>query len=120
MAEAGRRELAEALHGAGIATTEVIAYRAEATPPSGPEWESILALPPELVLLASPRTAEILLEVPGGPALLARAQVVAIGPTTAAFLEGQGVHVAATAERPTDEAMVAAALSAHLKAKLRA
>ena len=70
--------------------------------------------PPAVVLFGSPRTAEVFLEELGedGRELLASAKVVAIGPTTAAALAGQGVVVSGIAARPTAAAWVDAAVAA--------
>jgi uroporphyrinogen-III synthase len=94
-----------------VRVTRVTAYR---TSPALLAPEALVALqeaPPQVVLFASPRTAEAFLEA-AGPERLSGARVVAIGPTTAGALARLGVEVAAVAERPTPEALVEAAIRA--------
>lgn len=110
-AEDGRRELEHSLLELGVHVTRVIAYR---TPPAALAPESLVQLeaaPPDVVLFASPRTAELFVDA-AGKERLGRSRAVAIGPTTAAGLEQLGLEVAAVAERPTSEALVEAAVHA--------
>lgn len=110
-AEEGRRELETELRELGARVTRVTAYR---TLPAELPPEALTLLettPPDVVLFASPRTAEAFLEA-AGRERLGRARVVAIGPTTAGALARMGVEVAAVAERPTPEGLVDAAIRA--------
>ncbi|SET51136.1 uroporphyrinogen-III synthase [Stigmatella erecta] len=109
--EEGRRELELALREHGVRVTRVTAYRS--TPAElPPEAHAALGqTPPDVVLFASPRTAELFLEAMGA-AGLGQAKVVAIGPTTAGALARLGVEVAAVAERPTSEGLVDATVRA--------
>ncbi len=110
-AEEGRRELELALREHGVRVTRVTAYRS--TPAALPPelQEELRASPPDVVLFASPRTAEVFLET-AGRERLGQAKVVAIGPTTSSALARMGVEVAAVAERPTPEGLVDAAIRA--------
>ncbi len=110
-AEEGRRELELALREQGVRVTRVTAYRT--TPAElSPEAQQVLReTPPDVVLFASPRTAEFFLEA-AGRERLGQARVVAIGPTTAGALSRLGIEVAAVAERPTPEGLVDAAIRA--------
>jgi uroporphyrinogen-III synthase len=110
-AEEGRRELEEALVGQGVRVTRVTAYRTTAAPLPAEALAELEATPPDVVLFASPRTAEAFLEA-AGRQRLGEARVVAIGPTTAGALARMGVEVAAVAERPTPEGLVDAAIRA--------
>jgi len=110
-AEDGRRELEDALVEWGVAVTRVIAYR---SPPAALAPEALVQLeatPPDVVLFASPRTAELFVDA-AGRSRLGQARAVAIGPTTAAGLSELGLAVAAVAEQPTPEALVEAAVHA--------
>lgn len=113
-AQEGRPELAHALEDAGVRVTRVAAYRSQkrAIPPE--EQQQLEAAPPQVVIFASPRTAEAFLEAsePWGRALLERAARVAIGPTTAAALEELGLQAKAVAAQPSPEALVEAAVLA--------
>jgi uroporphyrinogen-III synthase len=110
----GRRELQQALEREGHRVTRVVAYQSDPAPVDQKTLQALFAAPPQLVLFASPRTAEAFLEVAGeqGRALLGQAQVVAIGPTTAAALERLGFPPAQVAQVPTPEALVEAAIRA--------
>jgi uroporphyrinogen-III synthase len=110
-AEEGRRELELALREQGVRVTRVTAYRA--TPAALPPevQEELRTSPPDVVLFASPRTAEVFLEA-AGRERLGQAKVVAIGPTTSGALARLGVEVSAVAERPTPEGLVDAAIRA--------
>ncbi|MFL5345924.1 MAG: uroporphyrinogen-III synthase [Hyalangium sp.] len=110
-AEEGRRELELALREQGVRVTRVTAYRTTPAELSPEAQELLRAAPPDVVLFASPRTAEIFLES-AGRERLGQARVVAIGPTTAATLARLGIEVAAVAERPTSEGLVDAAIRA--------
>lgn len=111
-AEEGRRELQEALEGEGIPVTRVAAYRAEQLALPAEVRVRLAARPPDVVVLASPRTAEALWEMPGGAELLTRARVVAIGPTTSAAVQALEVPVAAVARTPTPEGLLEAVVAA--------
>jgi uroporphyrinogen-III synthase len=110
-AEEGRRELETALRELGVRVTRVTAYRTApvALPPEA--LAELEAAPPDVVLFASPRTAETFVEA-AGRERLGGARVVAIGPTTAGALGRMGVEVAAVAERPSPEGLVDAAIRA--------
>ncbi|NOJ80068.1 uroporphyrinogen-III synthase [Myxococcus xanthus] len=110
-AEEGRRELEDGLREYGLLVTRVTAYRATPAPLSPESLALLDASPPDVVLFASPRTAEAFVEE-AGRERLATARVVAIGPTTASALERLGVPAAAVAERPTPESLVDAAVLA--------
>ncbi len=113
-AEQGRRELQDCLEGAGHRVTRVVAYRSERVAPAPEQIEDLLRAPPAVVLFGSPRTAEAFLDALGdqGRPLLEKAKVVAIGPTTAHALEHMDVQVAETAETPSSEGLVEAAVRA--------
>ncbi len=113
-AQDGREELHRALEEHGARTSRVAAYKSEARPIDPAELDALVRRPPDVVLFGSPRTAEAFLDACGerGRTLLASAKVVAIGPTTAAALEGLGVPPAAVAEKPTPSALVEAAIRA--------
>jgi uroporphyrinogen-III synthase len=101
-AQEGRRELVEDLLEAGAKVTWVAAYKSAKASLDAEVWRSLAASPPQVVLFASPRTAEAFLE--GGDdaqALLTKVRRVAIGPTTARALEQLGFAPHAVAERPT-------------------
>jgi uroporphyrinogen-III synthase len=110
-AERGRRELEEALLEHGVRVTRVVAYRSLAAPLPPEDLAQLEQSPPDVVLFASPRTAEAFLEAVG-PERLGGARVVAIGPTTASALEQLGLAVAAVAAQPTPEALVEATIRA--------
>ncbi|ADO71182.1 uroporphyrinogen-III synthase [Stigmatella aurantiaca] len=109
--EEGRRELELALREQGVRVTRVTAYRSTPAPLSPEAQEALGQMPPDVVLFASPRTAEVFLEATGAEGLGA-AKVVAIGPTTASVLARLGIGVAAVAERPTPEGLVDATVRA--------
>jgi len=110
-AEEGRREMEDGLRERGMLVTRVTAYRSTPTT-LPPEALALLdASPPDVVVFASPRTAEAFLEE-AGRERLSSARVVAIGPTTASALERLGVPAAAVAERPTPESLVDATVLA--------
>lgn len=111
-AEEGRRELQEALEAEGIPVTRVAAYRAEQVTPDAAARAGLAERPPHVVVLASPRTAEALADMPGGEALLRASRVVAIGPTTSAALADLEVSVAAVAAAPTPEGLLEAVVAA--------
>ncbi|MCI0572842.1 MAG: uroporphyrinogen-III synthase [Myxococcaceae bacterium] len=111
-AEEGRRELQEALEAGGVPVVRVAAYRAEQLPLDAQVRARLTGEPPDVVVLASPRTAEALAELPEGEALLRRAHVVAIGPTTAAALAALRVRVATVARTPTPEGLLEAVVAA--------
>jgi uroporphyrinogen-III synthase len=110
-AEEGRRELELALREQGVRVTRVTAYRSTPAELPPEQRDELLAAPPDVVLFASPRTAEVFLETVGRE-LLGQARVVAIGPTTSTALARLGIEVAAVAERPTPEGLVDAAIRA--------
>jgi uroporphyrinogen-III synthase len=110
-AEEGRRELELALREQGVRVTRVTAYRTTPAELPPEAQEMLRSSPPDVVLFASPRTAEVFLES-AGRERLGHARVVAIGPTTAAALVRLGIEVAAVAERPTPEGLVDAAIRA--------
>ena len=114
VAQDGRAELFDALSAAGARVTRVVAYRSVKAEVDAAALEAVYAAPPDVVLFASPRTAEALLELTGerGRELLARARRVAIGPTTAAALERMGFAPTAVARQPTSEGLVEAAIAA--------
>lgn len=101
-AQEGRKELESALLEQGLRVTRVAAYRSEGRSLSDEQRQEIKAQPPHAVLFGSPRTAEVFLEeLEGARDVLAKAKVVAIGPTTSNALGSLGISVAAVAERPT-------------------
>lgn len=104
-ARGGRPELGDALRAAGCPVRRVELYESIPLPPP-PAAE----LDVDAVVVASPSGARAGLEGCAGAGL--RARVVAIGPTTAAALRDLGLEVAATAERPTTEGVVAAVVAA--------
>jgi len=111
----GRPELGEALETLGAEATRVCAYRALQAELDAALVAGLERDPPALAFFGSPRTAEALWDALGpdrARALLARAASIAVGPTTRAALDELGVPRAATAHRPTPEAMVDAAVSA--------
>jgi len=127
-AEEGRLELEEALAEAATApepqapspqapppsppaVTRVAAYRSTRLPVAEEVWADLRTRPPTAVLFASPRTAEAFVDAGGRP-LLAQAQVVAIGPTTASALAALGFPPAGVAERPSSADLVEAAVRA--------
>ncbi|MBN1209618.1 MAG: uroporphyrinogen-III synthase [Myxococcaceae bacterium] len=110
-AEEGRRELELALREQGVRVTRVTAYRTTPAELSPEAQQMLREAPPDVVLFASPRTAELFLEA-AGRERLGQARVVAIGPTTAGALSRLGVEVAAVAARPTPEGLVEAAIRA--------
>ncbi|MBI3184797.1 MAG: uroporphyrinogen-III synthase [Myxococcales bacterium] len=114
VAQEGRRELHQALEGAGVAVTRVAAYKSEGRPLDGAALDSLEADPPRVVVFGSPKTAEAFLEATGprGRTILRAAHLVAIGPTTAAALGQLGLAVSAVAERPTSAALVEAVVLA--------
>jgi uroporphyrinogen-III synthase len=122
VAENGRPELTLLLEEADVRLTRVVAYRSQAAAVPKEALASLLARPPDVVVFASPRTAEAFLEAAdglgaqpprhAGLALLRRTRLVAIGPTTAGALQGLGLEVTAVAERPTAEAVVEAVIRA--------
>jgi uroporphyrinogen-III synthase len=113
VAEQGRREGLDLLREAGVSVTEVVAYRTEGVELEPSVWSEMAQRPPQVVLFASPRTTEAFLEAgPQAKALLQTAHVIAIGPTTGAALEAQGVQGVTTASEPTDEGLLEAAVRA--------
>ncbi|RKH19982.1 uroporphyrinogen-III synthase [Corallococcus praedator] len=110
-AEEGRRELEDGLRDLGVRVTRVTAYRSTPAPLPPEALAHLSEAPPQVVLFASPRTAEAFLEGAGREPL-ASAKVVAIGPTTATALGQLGIDVATVAERPTPEALVDATVRA--------
>src|SRR5712692_9212413 len=113
-AQEGRRELEDALKGAGVRVTRVAAYRSTKKSLDPAILWSLKALPPSVVLFASPRTAQAFLEAFGdeGRGLLSGAEVVARGPTPAGALQALGVRVSAVADQPTSASLVDAAARA--------
>src|SRR6185295_5446890 len=114
-AAGGRPELREALEALGAEATQVCAYRALEVELDAALVAGLERDPPALAFFGSPRTAEALWDALGpdrARALLAGAASIAIGPTTRAALDELGAPRAATAPRPTPEAMVDAAVSA--------
>ena len=114
IAEGGRTELFDALSAAGARVTRVVAYRSVNAEVDAAVLESLAGAPPDVVLFGSPRSAEAFLERAGerGREVLAQARRVAIGPTTAAALEGMGFPPTAVARRPTAEGLLEAAIAA--------
>ncbi len=111
VAEEGRKELELALREQGVRVTRVTAYRTTPAVLPAEAQQGLLASPPDVILFASPRTAEAFLES-AGRERLGQARVVAIGPTTANALARLGIPVAAVAERPTSDGLVDAAIRA--------
>lgn len=111
-AQDGRTELVEALVEHGFRATRVAAYRSVPAEAEAAQLKQLMSSPPHVLLFASPRTAEALLQVSedAGAQLLRSARRVAIGPTTAQALERLGYPASAVAERPTSEALVEAAI----------
>src|SRR5919106_3493389 len=107
IAEGGRTELFDALSTAGARVTRVVAYRSVRAEVDAAVLESLAGAPPDVVLFGSPRSAEAFLERAGerGREVLAQARRVAIGPTTAAALEGMGFPPTAVARQPTAEGL---------------
>jgi uroporphyrinogen-III synthase len=114
VAEKGRGELEEALASRGIRTTRVVAYRSVAPSLGDAQKGELKAFEPQIVMVASPRTAESFHENLGdlGPELVGGLKVVAIGPTTAAAVQALGLSLAAVASRPTPHGLVDAAVEA--------
>jgi uroporphyrinogen-III synthase len=110
-AEDGRRELEDALREHGVRVARVTAYRSTQVPLPAEAVAGLEDTPPDVVLFASPRTAEAFLDAVGVERL-GRARVVAIGPTTASALGHLGLEVTAMAEHPTPEALVEATVRA--------
>lgn len=110
-----RPELSAALDDIGVAVTRVVAYRSEKLRPTAEERQA--AASSEVVLFASPRTAEAYLDALGDEArtTLSRAAVVAIGPTTAEAVRELGFRVDAVASTPSSEALVQATVDAVLQ-----
>ncbi len=113
-AQDGRRELFEALLAESIAAVWVPAYRSAARALSPEELEAIDFSAVRVVIFGSPRTAEAFLEatLDSGRALLTRAKVVTIGPTTAAALDAMGLPGAFVAAHPTAAELVEATVRA--------
>lgn len=112
-AEEGRTELRDALVEAGFSVTLVAAYRTDSTALATEVKESLRQSPPRVVVIASPRTAEVFFdELADAAEAVSGARVVAIGPTTAGALEAMGRRAAEVAERPTAEALVEAVVRA--------
>jgi uroporphyrinogen-III synthase len=113
-AQEGRLELFTALQSAGAKVTRVAAYRSEKKTLAANALADLEEFAPRLVIFASPRTAEAFVESAGerGRKLLSKADVIAIGPTTAGALAAMRVHVCQIAEEPTSSALVAAAVRA--------
>lgn len=109
-AENGRPELSEALREHGAQVTKVVAYRSERTEISPGRLAELKTQPPDIVVLASPRTAEAFVEQLGP----LPARLVAIGPTTAKAIESLGLRVSAIASKPTPEGLLEAATAAVL------
>jgi uroporphyrinogen-III synthase len=110
-AEEGNRALEQALRDAGVEVIRVAAYRSRSS--AAPEgWAGVCALPPQCVLLGSPRTVEAFLELPGARALIPAIRAVAVGPTTAASLIERGWPPAAVAREPTPAEWVEAVVLA--------
>jgi uroporphyrinogen-III synthase len=86
----GRRVLIDQLRGAGAVVHEVEAYRMRprARELIRADW---IAARPDAVVIASPSSAEVLVQSVGAEAL-AGVEVVAIGPTTSAALSAMGVR----------------------------
>lgn len=119
-ADEGRALLGEAIEAAGGRYSLVVGYRT-VRPEVPPRLLLSMRAPDDggegfdAVIFASGRAARHFLETLGeelGPELarerLAAARVVCLGPVTAAAVEALGVRVDATADAPTDEAMLEA------------
>ncbi|MFN0061298.1 MAG: uroporphyrinogen-III synthase [Myxococcaceae bacterium] len=109
-AETARPELEAGLRGAGLRVARVVAYRAEATSFSPEALAQLQAQPVDIVIFASPRSAEAFLEGGGEVArgVLQSATRVAIGPTTATALEGLGCPAAQVASEPSPPGLLEA------------
>jgi uroporphyrinogen-III synthase len=114
VAQEGRPELEAHLRDAGYRVSRVAAYRSAAAELSEEAVAALRTSPPEVILFASPRTAEAFLSSVGEGAreLLQSAKLVAIGPTTAGALVELGFEVAAVAQSPTAEGLVEATVAA--------
>jgi uroporphyrinogen-III synthase len=116
-AEQAREELVRQLTAAGVRVTEVMAYEMREVPAGrlGGAARALRDGQVDLVPLASPRTAAVLLGLvaPDGPALLRRTTVGALGPTTAAALAGAGVSVDVVGDDGDFFALVLALARAH-------
>jgi uroporphyrinogen-III synthase len=112
-AQAGRRELGDALEDAGVKVDRVAAYQSARSTLEPAILNELEAFEPQVVIFGSPRTAEAFLEATGEPgrARLNQAKLVAIGPTTAAALVELGL-APVVAARPTAPALVDAAAQA--------
>jgi uroporphyrinogen-III synthase len=111
-AEEGRTELEQYLREDGFSVTRVAAYQTAKRMPHEDDWHKVIEAAPNAVIFASPRTAEAFVDLPGARNVLERAAVVAIGPTTSEALRTLSIPAAATAERPTAEALVEAVVLA--------
>lgn len=113
-AQEGRTELADGLLEHGAQVTRVAAYKSTPRVPDAGLLAALKAEPPGVVLLASPRTADALLEVLGedAAAVLQRTRLIAVGPTTARALTERGWAPQAVADEPTAAALVEAAVRA--------
>lgn len=113
-AQEGRRELEEALTDLGAQVSRVAAYRAAPSEVDETLRRELVTAPPDVALFGSPRTVHAFLEAFGVEArgLLEQTKRVAIGPTTAAALEAQGLAAHAVAAAPTPEGLVQATVAA--------
>ncbi len=113
-AQEGRRELKETLEEHGVQVTWVAAYRSESRPLEPAILFALRDRPADVIVFASPRTAEAFLESTQaeGAEWVRRAKLVAIGPTTARGLDALGLTAAAVAEEPTPSGLVEAVVRA--------
>jgi uroporphyrinogen-III synthase len=101
---------AQALAARGIVVEDVIAYRTIPRGEPAPEIRAALRQGDlDAILLASPSAVHGLVASCGrDPALYGRVALVSMGPTTSRAIEALGLSVAAQAERPSTDALVAA------------
>ena len=113
-AEEGRPELLDGLAAAGADVVAPVAYRTQAAPPGSlePLGAALRAGALDAVAFASPSAVRSVVAAVGA-ALLARAVLAAIGPTTAAEIRACGLEVGAQPARPSGVAL-ADALAARL------
>jgi len=114
-AEEGRPELVEGLVRAGALVTAPSAYRTVEASPAllEPLRAALEARSLDAVTFASPSAVRAVLAIPGVRAVLEGVLIAAIGPTTRAALESQGLAVAVVPQTPTGGAL-ALALAARL------
>lgn len=115
-AAGGREELKEGLEAAGAVVKVADAYRIEPASKTDllPLADALDSGDVDAVLFASPSAVDAVAKALGRSAtrLLGETRLVAIGKTTAKAIEERGLAVAAIADEPSDEGMIAAAVRA--------